>query len=389
MTRAPRVAMLTHSTNPRGGVVHAMHVAESLSALGAEVTLFAPDASGRGFFRRTACVADPFSVAPTARGMAAMVEQRIAEYVRHFDPEGLRQFDVYHAHDGISGNALATLAEQGLIHGFVRTVHHVDDFADPRLMELQARSIRAADLCLAVTHFWARDLETRWGLAAGLSGNGVDTKRFRPAQGPSDDRDTARLRQRLGLGDGPVFLCVGGVESRKNTAAILEAFVDVQTILPDAQLLIAGGASLLDHSAYQQTFADRLAGAGSAAARVHRTGPLPDGDMPALYRLANALVFASVKEGFGLCVLEALATGIPAVVSSIPPFTEWLGETDAVWCDPDQPASIGGGMLAALTPPVRAAFARRGPAIAARWGWDRVAHDLLSNYRAVMEAAHA
>ena len=47
--------------------------------------------------------------------------------------------------------------------------------------------------------------------------------------------------------------------------------------------------------------------------------------MPALYRLACALVFASVNEGFGLAVLEAMACGTPVVVSRIAPFTEYLG----------------------------------------------------------------
>ena len=50
--------------------------------------------------------------------------------------------------------------------------------------------------------------------------------------------------------------------------------------------------------------------------------------MPALYRLADALVFASLHEGFGLAVLEAMASGTPVVVSHIAPFTEYLGEGD-------------------------------------------------------------
>ena len=49
-----RVAMLAHSTLPRGGVVHAMSLCEALTALGCEAVLHAPDASGAGFFRRAA-----------------------------------------------------------------------------------------------------------------------------------------------------------------------------------------------------------------------------------------------------------------------------------------------------------------------------------------------
>ncbi|MDB5644137.1 MAG: putative mannosyltransferase/glycosyltransferase, partial [Hyphomicrobiales bacterium] len=353
------------------------------------VTLFAPDARGDGFFRTPLCAADAFPVAPAARGMTDMVEQRIADYVQHFEDPALQGFDVYHAHDGISGNALATLATRGLIPGFLRTVHHLDAFEDQRLEALQTRSILAAERCLAVSPYWAERLNEKWGLDVGLSGNGVDATRFAPRTTWNDDAQAKALRERLDLDDGPVFLSVGGVEARKNTLRILEAFIDVQTVLPDAQLVIAGGASLLDHGAYQAAFARCASKADRAASRIHRTGPLPDDDMPALYRMADALVFASVKEGFGLCVLEALATGLPAVVSAIPPFTDWLDDADVLWCDPAHPASIASGMVAALNRNVRIDLARRGPACAARHGWDRVARDLMPVYSAIMERADA
>ncbi len=81
MTRSLRIAMLAHSTNPRGGVVHAMELAEALTELGHTVVLHAPDARGTGFFRRTACPTAAFRVAPAPAGMTAMVEQRIADYI--------------------------------------------------------------------------------------------------------------------------------------------------------------------------------------------------------------------------------------------------------------------------------------------------------------------
>ncbi|MGO6908031.1 glycosyltransferase, partial [Rhizobium ruizarguesonis] len=125
---------------------------------------------------------------------------------------------------------------------------------------------------------------------------------------------------------------------------ILEAFRQVRAIRPDAQLVIAGGASLLDHGDYQEEFRSCLACLGRDAAAVHITGAIADADMPSLYRLADALVFPSLKEGFGLVVLEAMASGIPVVTSSIAPFTEYLGPGDAIWCDPHHPVSIAEGM---------------------------------------------
>ncbi|WP_152971303.1 glycosyltransferase, partial [Rhizobium ecuadorense] len=73
------------------------------------------------------------------------------------------------------------------------------------------------------------------------------------------------LRDRLQLGSGPIFLSVGGIEARKNTLGILEAFRQVRAIRPDAQLVIAGGASLLDHGDYQEEFRSCLACLGRDA----------------------------------------------------------------------------------------------------------------------------
>jgi glycosyltransferase-like protein len=386
MTGRPlSIAMLAHSTNPRGGVVHAMQLSEALQDLGHEVVLHAPDAVGGGFFRAVRCGAAAFPVAPAAPGMTAMVEQRIADYVGHFEPAAARRFDIFHAHDGISGNALAILKERRLIPGFARTVHHVDDFADPRLVELQARSIRAADRCFAVSRTWQTRLATDWTITAELTGNGVDTERFGPR--PTEAEET--LRKRLGLGPGPVFLSVGGIEARKNSVRILEAFLQLRILFPQAQLVIAGGASLLDHGAYQREFAATLASAGPASAGIHVIGPVSDADMSPLYRLSHALVFASVKEGFGLCVLEAMASGIPVVVSSIAPFTEYLSPDDALWCDPLKPASVADAMALSFNETLRRRLAERGPRIAAAHGWERVAKAHLPAYAHLAEPAHA
>ena len=114
VSRPLRVAMLTHSTLPRGGVVHAMSLAEALEDLGVETVLHAPDAAGCGFFRKPRCAAIAFPVEPAPRDTADMVEQRIDDYLRWFRRPENRGFDLYHAHDGIGANALATLKAGGL-----------------------------------------------------------------------------------------------------------------------------------------------------------------------------------------------------------------------------------------------------------------------------------
>jgi glycosyltransferase-like protein len=385
MSRPLQVAMLTHSTLPRGGVVHAMCLSEALDGLGVKTTLHAPDAAHRGFFREPRCAAIAFPVEPAPRETADMVEQRIGDYIRWFRQSENRGFDLYHAHDGIGANALATLKEKGLISAFIRTVHHIDDFSDPRLVRRQARSILAADALMVVSGLWRGNLIARFGREAEVGGNGVDGSRY----SPQADGTEAELKDRFGLGAGPVFLSVGGVEARKNTVRILQAFAEIHRARPDARLVIAGGASLLDHHTYQAAFGRELTALGEGASAVSLLGPIADSDMPGLYRLASALVFASVKEGFGLCVLEAMASGAPVVASRIAPFVDYLDPSDALWCDPADSSSIAAAMRQSLRPDVANSFRTRGPLVAARFGWREVAERHLPVYRRLREPVHA
>lgn len=379
-----RVAILCHSTNPRGGVVHGVELARALATLGHEPTLLAPDPRGEGFFRDPGCAAIGVPARRYDGGVLEMAEARVADYVAYFSEPRRLRYDVLHAQDGISGAALATLKQTGRIDRFARTVHHVDRFADPRLEAMQRSGIVAADMHFTVSELWRRKLEEDFGARSEIVGNGVDLKRFRP----TPDGREGELRARLGLGGGPVVLSVGGVEQRKNARAILEAFRQVERMTPGAQLVIAGGVSLLDHSAYAAGFAQDLADSRLPPEAVVFAGAIDDADMPALYRISDVLAFASLNEGFGLVVLEAMASGLPVVVSRIPPFTEYLGDDDAGWCDPGSSGSIANALMTALGQPLRARFAERGLALAARHGWTRVAARHVPFYERLAENAH-
>jgi glycosyltransferase-like protein len=386
MRRPLRIAILAHSTNPRGGVVHALELGDALCRLGHAATVHAPDATGAGFFRDTLCRTSCVAASPVGRDVTAMVETRIADYLRHFERPQNRCFDIWHAQDGISANALATLKERGLIQGFARTVHHVDTFDDERLSALQLRGMTAADYLFVVSGMWRQWLARELGRNACQVGNGVDIRRF----SPTPDATDAALRARLGLPPAsPVFLAIGGIEERKNTIRLLQAFSVLWSRHPSCRLVIAGGASLLDHDAYQARFAAALAQSGLPDGAVIRTGSWPQELMPALYRAATTLVFPSIKEGFGLVVLEAMATGVPVVTSRIAPFTEYLGDDDVQWCDPFDAASIAAAMAASLDPSRRGYFVARGLEIATKHDWTRTAQAHLASYDSLREPVHA
>ncbi|MFZ3360153.1 MAG: MSMEG_0565 family glycosyltransferase [Xanthobacteraceae bacterium] len=386
MKQALRIAILAHSTNPRGGVVHALELGDALTKLGRAATVFAPAPAGTRFFRETMCETFCVPASPPGRNLRDLVEIRVADYVRHFERDGNRGFDLWHAQDGISANALAILKDRRLIPGFARTVHHVDTFDDARLCALQLRAITAADQLFVVSQVWRDWLKREVDRAAIPVGNGVDMLRFSPAADATD----AILRACLGVPpDATMFLAVGGVEERKNTIRLLEAFASLYERHPASRLVIAGGASLLDHDAFQARFAAVLARSGPAAGAVIRTGPLPQALMPALYRAATALVFPSTREGFGLVVLEAMASGVPVVTSRIAPFTEYLGDDDALWCDPFDSSSIAAAMTRALDPSRRERLRTRGLQIAAHRDWVRTAQAHLAAYNELLERADA
>jgi glycosyltransferase-like protein len=386
MRSKPRIAILAHSTNPRGGVVHSLELGDALTRLGHEVTVFAPDSTKKGFFRDTLCRTVCVPASPASKNVREMVEIRVADYLRYFSLPDNRRFDVWHGQDGISGNALATLKERGLIPAFARTVHHVDTFDDEKLGALQFRAIRTADRRLVVSRLWRDFLARELALDADLAGNGVDTQRFSPVPDATDHLLRARLRLPV---DAPVFLAVGGVEERKNTIRLLQAFLTLLPKYPGCRLVVAGGASLLNHDAYQVRFAGVREQSGVAANAVINTGPLPQELMPALYRAASTLVFPSTREGFGLVVLEAMASGVPVVTSRIAPFTEYLGDDDVEWCDPFDAGSIASAMARSLDAAHRSRLIARGWSVAGRHSWEGTARAHLAVYDVLRETAHA
>ena len=381
------VGLYTYSTLPRGSVVHTAHLAEALAEAGCDVTVYALDKDGRGFFRplRGARLR-LIPAAATPASTADLVRLRAGEMAAYLDRHAPAH-DVDHGEDCLSTSGLLAARAHGRRTTLVRTIHHVESFHDPFLADCQARSIRQVDHLLTVSRTTADDVARIFGSTAALVGNGVDVDRFVCL----DAGRVAAWRTRLaGLASprdvhpGPLILAVGGVEERKNTLALLGAFARLREAHPAAQLWIVGGASVLDHGAYRRAFeAARATLRPAVGGAVIELGVVAEDDMPALYHLADVVALPSLQEGFGLAALEALAAGVPLVASDRPPFTEFLDGDCATLVDPRSEEAIARALGAALAS--HTAIRRvRGRQRARAHSWAAVAARHISEYERML-----
>ena len=387
MRSLPRIALVTYSTRPRGGPVHTVELAEALQALGCPVHVFAIGDPGAGFFR---ALAVPHTIFPGPQS-AGTLEERVFASVDAL-AVGLAEavpgrFDVVHVQDCIASTAAMALRDTAPCLPLVRTVHHLDDFTTSALVNCQHRSVLEPDHLLVVSEFWRRALRDGYGVEATVVTNGVNAGRFAAGNGASAQRPA--LRDRAGADGRFLFLTVGGIEPRKGSLHLMEALAALKRELdPPPMLAVVGGHSFQDHAGYREGALARASDLGLTEQDVVILGTVPDAEMPGWYQAADTFVFPSIKEGFGLVVLEAMAAGLPVVASDIPVFREFLGGGKALLARAGSSASLAAATRRAITDRAeRTRLAAGGPALAARFSWERTARQHLDFYEGVLSAA--
>ena len=333
-TRRVRIRIATYSTKPRGGVVHALHLAEALGDRGHDVELWALSADGAALLPRAARAARAWCRSSAAR---ARTSSRASCATRPPSPRGCAPpgpADVHHSEDCLSARSLLALRAEGRVPAVVRTVHHVDDFASPVLAECQRASIEDVDhRDLRQPPLGRRARRATTGSRREVIPNGVDGGRF--ADCPLD---RAAAGERLGWGG-----AADGARHRRHRAAQGQPH-PARGVRARPAARSGPGALLADRrrrDALRLRRLPRRLGGGRRAARPARPpraaprpadadvavlGPVPDDDMPALMRAADVFAFPSEREGFGLVVLEAQAAGVPVVVSDLPVLREFLAD---------------------------------------------------------------
>lgn len=376
------IGLFTYSTKPRGSVVHATYLAEALAARGHDVTLYALSKAGDRLYRELCCPVVYLPAAPAPADPDRLIAQRIREVQAGI--AGLRpRHDLFHAEDCLVASGLLLQKDELGSSPIVRTLHHWEHYESAYLRQCQRRSVELADAVACVSWASRCDVERELGRACPIIGNGVDVERF-AGEAPVLER-LARERLQLGQSDA-VVLSVGGVEPRKNTLLALEAMLPILRNRPNVHWLIAGGASIWEHDDYRRRFRARVSELPlELRSRIRELGQVSEAELTELYRISQILLCPSVQEGFGLCVLEALASRTAVVASYCEPFTEYLALDDACFVDPRSSTSIGAAVERLLSDEeLRSRLAERGVERARRFSWDRVAREHERLYGAVL-----
>jgi glycosyltransferase-like protein len=373
------IALYTYNTKPRGGVVHTLALAEALQKRGCSVTVYALGIGGAKQFYRS--VEAETRVIPIVSRLGDSFEGRIAHYIDTYtaalEEEPLEQFDIHHVQDCISANCLSRLKEKGRIPFFLRTVHHLDDFTTPILIDCQQKSVVRPESLITVSDYWQNRLLTEYERSSTVIHNGVEQRFF------NSPGDKQQLKEKYGLADKTVFMTIGGIEPRKNTIRTLRAFAEVKRAIPNSSLIIAGGTTLFDYRHYLEEFKEELNAMDSAVRDDVQLIGSPDNDtIQDYYNLADCFVQPSTKEGWGLAVMEAMALGTPVVASTIKVFREFLThDHNALLADDNDEQAIAACMMRMVRDIGLSARLRdNGKATAHKYSWESAADKHLAVY---------
>ena len=380
------VGLVTYSVKPRGGAVHTVHLAEALHAAGYPVRVIALGDPDVGFFRP---VRAPVTIIPAPPHLPTL-EERVFASVAAL-AEGLAPlaaaYPVLHTQDCISARAADQVRDTAGTSRpvVVRTVHHVDDFTSPSLIDCQRRAILEPDRILVVSEHWRDLLHREYGTEAQVVHNGVDAARFQDV----DPGQAKELRQRAGAVDRPLILSVGGIEPRKGSDTLVQAIAALNKAGRDPVLAVVGGHSFQDYRPYRDRVLASLPGLGlHLDDDVVLVGTVPDAELPAWYAAADVLAFPSTKEGWGLAVLEAMSAGLPVVASDLPVFREYLTSgRDALLVPVDDAPALAAALTSVLDDPNLAASLREAAlATAQRFTWARSAAEHQAIYASLAPA---
>ncbi|HEX2623311.1 MAG TPA: glycosyltransferase family 1 protein, partial [Phototrophicaceae bacterium] len=207
---------------------------------------------------------------------------------------------------------------------------------------------------------------------------GVDEV-FHPRLGAEKDE---AVRQKYNLPTDDFILYLGSYHRHKNVNELLLAYTYVTQGLGERYPLVLAGREPVWGSSPVFPDLRKYAKELEITDMLQWTGYVDEADKPSFYRLAKVFVFPSLYEGFGLPVIEAMASGTPTIAKDIPVMQEIVG--DGAFLVKNE-RKMGGSIIALIEQePFRKSLINQGLAQATRYQWRKTARETLQIYDIVM-----
>jgi glycogen synthase len=382
-----KVAMLGWEFPPfmAGGLgVHCLHLTRGLASLGVQVDFYMPSVEGRdgplGIAKRydhlniIEVPADP-GLEPYGRIMETYdgdFNRSVMKYnARLVDSFATTNADLIHCHDWITVPAALELKERtGL--PLVFTVHSTEYdrsagfYPQQWIEDLERAAVHAADAVIAVSRYTKGLLEKRYGAHADrvvAIHNGIDPEPFQR----DGERDYTTPRGTV--------LFLSRLCRQKGLLYFLDAARQVLAVRPQTGFVVAGKGDMLE-TCIRYTLDHGISD------RVRFVGFVPDAELPAMYRDHEVYVLPSISEPFGITALEAMATGMPTIVTRASGIAE--AAEHALKVNGDDPESLAEMILHVLeSPDLRQVLGSNARQEVRRFAWETCARRTIETYQHV------
>lgn len=372
---------------------HVTDLTDALAQIGVEVHVVTPNLHHGDRYEITAQGVHVHRVAvpPVADRTFFPLTQELNVALRHAALELRRRvggFDLIHAHDWLVASAGMTLKRSCHLP-LLATIHatergrqqgHLTTDLSVQIDRLERLLVSEAIRVIACSHFMAHEIHVAFNAPRekiNVVPNGVVVK---PSPFGSDEERLA-FRRRFARDDQPLVFSVGRVVYEKGFHVLVDAWSQVLTQFPQARLVIAGAGDYLD------ALRDRTHRTGLTDF-VLFTGRISDDERDRLYHAADAAVFPSLYEPFGIVALEAMAAKCPVVVAHAGGLAEVvkLHET-GLTVYPNNADSLAWGILHTLAHPdwSRQRASNAFHEVCTRYNWHAIAHSTLDVYRQAYE----
>lgn len=194
----------------------------------------------------------------------------------------------------------------------------------------------------------------------------------------TDQTTLQEVRQEFHLPE-QYFFFLGNTDPKKNTLGVLRAFARFNIMYPEQFHLV-----MLDYD--EEELRRMLAAIGQTELRslIHLTGYVPNQKLPAIISQAAIFLYPSLRESFGIPILEGMACGVPVITSNTSSMPEVAGQDTALIIDPFDPKQIAGAMQTLVEDQILAnLLVEKGIERAKKFSWEAMAENVLFVYEEV------